>query len=278
MAANLVLGPILRHVGERDATVWVETDAPCEVEILGHSEPTFSVEGHHYALPTLDNLSPGETHEYEVKLDGERRWPEAGSRFPPSRIRTVDPKAGLEIAFGSCRVSVPHDEPYTLPKDDHELGAEVCALRVRGLEMLDEPDDDWPDLLVLLGDQVYADEGAPETREFVKSRRDVSKPPGTEIADFEEYTRLYRESWSEPVIRWVLSTVPSTMIIDDHDIHDDWNISHSWIDEIRREPWWGERIVGGLMSYWIYQHIGNLSPDRLAEDEEYGRVRESREE
>ena len=26
---SLLLGPVLRHVGERDATVWVETDGPC---------------------------------------------------------------------------------------------------------------------------------------------------------------------------------------------------------------------------------------------------------
>jgi hypothetical protein len=34
---ELRLGPLLRHVGETDATIWVETDKPCRVEILGHS-------------------------------------------------------------------------------------------------------------------------------------------------------------------------------------------------------------------------------------------------
>ena len=33
--ASLVLGPILRYVSETEATVWVETSAPCEVEVLG---------------------------------------------------------------------------------------------------------------------------------------------------------------------------------------------------------------------------------------------------
>src|SRR5699024_4726426 len=32
-------------------------------------------------------------------------------------------------------------------------------------------------------------------------------------------------------------------------------------------PWWHERLVGGLCSYWVYQHIGNLAPEELAEDE-----------
>ena len=40
---SLVLGPLLRHVGEHDATVWVETDAACTVEVLGHTD--LSLEG-----------------------------------------------------------------------------------------------------------------------------------------------------------------------------------------------------------------------------------------
>ncbi|MDQ3821879.1 MAG: hypothetical protein M3321_01395, partial [Actinomycetota bacterium] len=63
------------------------------------------------------------------------------------------------------------------------------------------------------------------TREFIASRRDVHRPPYEDVADFEEYTRLYRESWSEPVMRWLLSTIATAMIFDDHDVHDDWNIS-----------------------------------------------------
>ena len=35
MGAELLLGPMLRHTGETDATVWVETSGPAEVEILG---------------------------------------------------------------------------------------------------------------------------------------------------------------------------------------------------------------------------------------------------
>ena len=53
-------------------------------------------------------------------------------------------------------------------------------------------------MLLLLGDQVYADEVSPETLAFIRKRRDVRKPPGEEVADFEEYTRLYRESWEDP--------------------------------------------------------------------------------
>jgi len=44
---------------------------------------------------------------------------------------------------------------------------------------------------------------------------------------------------------------------------------------MRGEPWWEERIVGAFMSYWVYQHLGNLSPKELEEDDLFGKVREA---
>jgi hypothetical protein len=87
--ADLVLGPLLRHVGPADATVWVETDTPCEVEVLGCSSSTFRVGSHHYALVHITGLEPGKPREYEVRLDERTVWPESGSPFPPSVIRSM---------------------------------------------------------------------------------------------------------------------------------------------------------------------------------------------
>ena len=84
-----------------------------------------------------------------------------------------------------------------------------------------------------------------------------------DVADFEEYTWLYHEAWLSEVERWMLSVVPSAMIFDDHDMIDDWNTSSSWVDDIRRQPWWHEHVIGGLVSYWVYQHLGNLSPAEI---------------
>jgi hypothetical protein len=66
-------------------------------------------------------------------------------------------------------------------------------------------------------------------------------------------------------VRWLLATVPSAMIFDDHDVRDDWNTSAAWREQMKHVPWWPERIVGAYMSYWIYQHLGNLDPARLRE-------------
>jgi PhoD-like phosphatase len=270
---DLILGPLLRYVSETEATVWVETSAPCEVEVLGRREPTFGICGRHYALVRIEGLEPGGFYEYEVGLDGKRAWPLANHDLPPSAIRTLEAGKPIDICFGSCRVAVPHEEPYTLTQDEHPDGHELDALRVLATQMARSERDNWPELLFLLGDQIYVDEGSPQTRQRIRAKRDVSQPPGEDVLDFEEYTWLYEESWSDPLIRWLFSTVSVSMAWDDHDMSDDWNISRSWHEEMDRKEWWHERAVDGIASYWIYQHLGNLSPRELDDSEVYAKVR-----
>jgi phosphodiesterase/alkaline phosphatase D-like protein len=58
-------------------------------------------------------------------------------------------------------------------------------------------------------------------------------------------------------LRWLLSTLPTAMIFDDHDVHDDWNISEAWTEEVRSRAWWEERIIGALVSY---EHAARAAP------------------
>jgi PhoD-like phosphatase len=271
---ELVLGPLLRYVGESEAVIWVETDGPCEVEVLGARERTFCVCDHHYALVCCDGLEPGTWHEYEVLLDGERAWP-LDDGFPASAFRTYPKEGALELVFGSCRVAAPHEPPYSLGKDEDPRGREIDALQTLAQRMRNQPREEWPDVLLMLGDQVYADEVSPSTRAFLEARRDPSDPPGERVLDFDEYTELYRESWGDPTIRWLLSTLSTAMIFDDHDVHDDWNISQAWLEEMRSHEWWNRHILGALASYWVYQHLGNLAPGDHREDELLRRVKEA---
>lgn len=270
--AQITLGPLLRYVSETEATVWVETDEACEVEVLGHTARTFCVEAHHYALAVIRDLEPAGFYTYEVSLDGEVRWPEPGSDLPPSVIRTLGGEDPVDICFGSCRVALPHEGHYIEAKDSEDDGFEFDALRVLANQMAHSDRHKWPELLFLLGDQVYVDEGSPETRRRIRERRGTEEPPGDEVTDFEEYTWLYEESWSDPLIRWLFSTVSTSMVWDDHDMSDDWNISRSWVEEMNQKPWWHHRAVAGIESYWVYQHIGNLSPRELEESAIYQEV------
>ncbi|ADD41586.1 alkaline phosphatase D family protein [Stackebrandtia nassauensis] len=265
--AQIVLGPMLRRVDESTAAVWVETDSPCRVGVLDASAATFTVHGHHYALVEVSGLAPGSVTPYTVTLDGRTAWPEADSEFPPPVIRTVNPDGDHRLVLGSCRVSA--DEQY----GDARFGVDMLAAFAHQLAA--DGDGTRPDALLMLGDQVYADIPPEEVRQFIRDRRDVSVPPGEEIADFEEYAELYRQSWAQPAVRWLLSTVPMLAIFDDHDLRDDWNTSMAWRDTMLKQPWWKRRVIAGLGSYWIYQHLGNMSPKDRAEDPLFAALRES---
>lgn len=264
----LVLGPLLRFVGEHHASIWVQTSGPARVSVVvdghTHDAATFVVEGHHYALVVVGGLAPGRTYAYSVHVDDAQVWPLADGTFPEPTIATLDHERAPLLAFGSCRTSVPHDA-------EHHASHGVDALRTFALSLA-KGESPRPDVLALLGDQVYADETSPQMRDFIASRRSLDEPPGEEIKDYAEYAHLYQLAWSDPAIRWVLSVVPSAMIFDDHDIRDDWNTSWSWHQEINRTPWWHERLVAGLTSYWVHQHIGNLAPEELARDEIWARL------
>ena len=265
--STLELGPILRHVGETTASVWVQTSAPAKVTVLGCTARTFEVQGCHYALVPVQGLTPDSTIEYQVHVDDVLAWPEPDSEFPPSVIRTRGPDTAdrLRVIFGSCRYPKTGDA-----KLDDKLGLD--ALDCYATRLTAMPVDEWPDALLLLGDQVYADELTPEARRHLAGRRSNKRRPPDEVVSFTEYEGLYRHTWGDPEIRWILSTLPTAMIFDDHDIRDDWNTSAAWRAEVNKKPWWRDRIRAGLGSYWVYQHLGNLSPDELAQDDDYQKI------
>lgn len=269
---DLILGPLLRHVDTTMATIWVETSARCTVRVTAGDADgeahTFTAGGHHYALVTVTGLHPGTSTEYQVYAGDQRVWPQpAPSSWPASRIRTRPDHDGtpLTLVFGSCRAADPGPG-----RQRRLLGPD--ALDAYTHRMIATAPDRWPDALLLLGDQVYADETSTRAQKFFATRRDPHKPPGTEVADFEEYTFLYKESWQDAEARWMMSTVATSMIFDDHDVRDDWNTSRPWRDRMAATTWWRDRIRGGLASYWIYQHLGNLSPKDLADDQFYAQV------
>ncbi len=231
----LVLGPVLRRVDGRQATVWVQTARPGTVEVrageAAGAARTFTAHQRHYALVVVDGLPAGATIEYQVLVDGRH------DRYPPDAL-------------------------------------DAYAVRLAGAVRAGTAASTWPDTLVLLGDQVYADETSPRIRGWLRRRRWRRRrdAPTTQVVSFGEYVQLYLESWTDPQIRWLMSTVPSVMIFDDHEIIDDWNTSQSWRADRGRQSWWAQRIAAGLSSYWVYQHLGNLAPDELAKDPVYREV------
>nr|WP_296068228.1 alkaline phosphatase D family protein [uncultured Actinoplanes sp.] len=275
MTAHLLIGPLLRRVAGERATIWVETTEPTFVRVEADgggagSAPTFTAYGHHYALVVVEGLAPGTASAYRVFLDDHPVWPPAGSSYPPPVIhmRPADDRdTPVRMIFGSCREATPSATARKLPPD---------ALDAYARRLMADPENPElrPDLIVLLGDQVYADKTSAKVRRFVKRHRRTAghDGPNDQVVTFEEYTKLYLESWRDPEMRWLFATVPTVMIFDDHEMIDDWNTSASWRTDMSRQSWWDDRITGGLASYWVYQHLGNLSPDQLATDELFQKV------
>ena len=103
----LLLGPLLRHVGEHEATIWLETDAPAS----SRSGPvTRSPKTGRSGSPATTTRSSSWPAWSRARRRPTRScstaalaWPLPESPFPASRIRTIDPGAPVRLLFGSCR-------------------------------------------------------------------------------------------------------------------------------------------------------------------------------
>ena len=131
----LRLGPLLRFVDDTSATIWVETSEAATVVVeagdVTASARTFRAHDHHYALVEVTGLPPGTATPYRVLVDDQPVWPPDDPEFadfPPSVVPTLEPGKPLRVAFGSCRVSVSHDE-----EGNAKFG--IDALRAYALHM-----------------------------------------------------------------------------------------------------------------------------------------------
>ena len=199
---------------------------------------------------------------YEVLLDGERVWPLADSPFPPSPIRTPRPgRAGA----GRLRLLPVAPPPRSTAHDP--VGADALDTLARGWPPT--PTAERPDVLLLLGDQVYADETSQATQAAGSPRGAIC--PSRRAAR-SRTTRSTPGSTTSPgsTPRSAGCSPPSPL----HDLrrprrHRRLEHQRAWRQDMRATAWWQERILSGLMSYWVHQHLGNLSPAELADDALY---------
>jgi hypothetical protein len=83
---------------------------------------------------------------------------------------------------------------------------------------------------------------------------------------------LQRHRNALPQVRKVLANVPTSMIFDDHEITDDWNIDYAWVNSVYALPGGRRAVANGLLAYLLCQHWGNKpaqfvtagTPERLA--------------
>jgi hypothetical protein len=145
----------------------------------------------------------------------------------------------LRIAYGSCHKSE--------EQDNDALSAFGSWL----ISNYEQREEQWPHLLLLIGDQIYADQPpAALTKKYPQLEQGAST--------FEDFALLYEYAWTKNrSIRQALAVVPTYMIFDDHEITDNWNTSPTWRAAAIREGL-EQMLVDGLVAYWVYQGWGNL--------------------
>lgn len=363
MGKNLLAGPILRRVTPSRVCVWLASDSPRALQLT-----VMGAEGAPLAQSSLEGLGKAGViaSAQHVKL-GERLWvyllqarPKDGKTFPldtllhysleeadasgvtaPLALSSLSydetnlpsffiPSGLKHILHGSCRK--PHGG---LNKGDALAQAE--AQLAKHHSSVGGDNAKRPALLLLTGDQIYADDVAVSLAAVLKKkaaeltgateilpgislpdirlhgRKDVlekeksgfsSDESHNHLFSFGEFAAMYlytlgnAQSWSLPEhwediaphalpkaeeafnaqkgalqnfsislwrVRKLLANIPTYMIFDDHDVTDDWNITHAWYDDVR-ESLLGRRIVSNaLAAYWAFQGWGN-DPDNFDKD------------
>src|SRR5262249_50983870 len=79
----------------------------------------------------------------------------------------------------------------------------------------------------------------------------------------EQMTRFYE---ALPRVRRTLANVPTYMIVDDHDVTDDWNLNPIWVDRVSNTTFGRAILRNALASYTVFQDWGNDPVRYLSED------------
>lgn len=266
---QLRIGPMVRAVSPDSIAIWTEWTAACRVTLTAtiastvdttdgqpsYSTPTshastVTVGDHHYAMLKLTGLHPSTWYNYDISIAESEQ--EQSSKVSHDRLiqcfRTLDPPQignSLRLAYGSCR-KLTSNEPDALSA----LGTWLASA-------FDQREILWPRLLLLIGDQIYADEHTGRR----KTTRSLAHSPSGEdfkkAQTFEEFATCYEEAWSgEHGIRQVFAALPTCMIFDDHEITNSWNTAPTWREQVLKRGF-EHVLVDGLVAYWVYQGWGN---------------------
>lgn len=258
IASAVTVGPIVGHTTDTTVRLWGRGDAQRTVgqprrchgiaQILAAGSKTI-LQARYFKLLLEDDftgsvdfsgLQPDTAYEYRMGFfhsDAEpfQLLPAQGvdlSHASVSTFRTA-PRPGrgpLSFVFGSCR------HPGTLSEWTGEASDRGDRIFHTLLAQVDK--GLRTDALLMVGDQIYADVG----------RMDRT---------WRDYCDNYRTSFRQPGVRAVMSRVPTYMLLDDHEIADNWCADRMYDPKLSQE----ERVLnktryfGAMMAYRSYQVV-----------------------
>lgn len=246
--AKMILGPLIGGLSHNSANLWARADSKCtlyawlgtssnleNVTLAGQSELHAST-GCAGIVP-IKKLKPETIYYYALSLVNKKpakKEFKSFKTFPkPGQIRS------FRFGFGSCF------------RPDGENSGEAFR------HIIDHQKD--LSFLLMLGDQIYADEW---------KHNGIGKVAVTR----EDYRDVYAYVWSDPDLREMLTKVPVFMTLDDHEVDNDWHWENKARDQAivpwytRLIRWFGgrpieerriprQRIRAALEAYWEHQGI-----------------------
>lgn len=257
---ELRVGPLVRAVNASSAVIWAELAQPCLVTLRAQlqaspgeqvttSARTTQVGGRFFVALQLKGLQPsawynyvfttGDDEDSQVDLPIAAAFQQCFRTFDAGEQSTTAVPQALRIAYGSCRKAIQ-------PETDALVGFGDWLMR-----NFEQREQVWPHLLLLIGDQIYADEPSEELRRCAPQL-------GAEARTFADFASMYEYSWTKNAqVRQALAVVPTYMIFDDHEVTNNWNNDPMWrVEKLRAGM--EQVLIDGLVAYWVYQGWGNL--------------------
>ena len=246
----LTVGPIVGHTDANSVRLWGRADSDAiEVGQYGQCIGVVRIkheEGGRYENPRFFKMNPnfdftgvqGFTDllpdlNYNFQMgwfcskggwndlpdEGQLNWGDASSGG--FKTQSNDPSASREFVFGSCR--------YLLRLFGgnwfDSRGDKTFRSILRQID-----DGNNIDLLLMIGDQIYADDLA-----FLYPDESIEK-----------YLERYQVAFSQPYIRRLMGSTPTYMTLDDHEIEDNWPQKSSERDMMVKYP-------AAIHAYQTYQ-------------------------
>lgn len=195
---RLQLGPVVGHTDETSTRIWIQvSDDPKLYRLRVEGVGLFQFESTEFgaiefgtAIARVTGLQPDRRYTYRITRSDRFI---SGAR---GTVRTLPPATSMtNLLF--CVISC--------------NGAETLGAWERFAEFVERSQ---PSFVVMMGDQVYMDEDAPDIfEEHFNSEPVIRRKAMAE---------KYRLNWSRDALRRVLANVPIYMVWDDHDIRDGW--------------------------------------------------------
>lgn len=262
------VGPLVRATSTTSVVIWAEFAQPCTVTLRAtidafpEQDPiiiqtrTITIGGHHYAAPQLLGLQPATWYRYHIET-AEQAEPDSNQIATPvdttaniiQCFRTLDAAETttnhLRIFYGSCR-------RLTKPTDDT-----LNAFGKWLIQHQDQREQEWPRVLLLIGDQIYADVPPVPLIQMRPHMKDGA-------VSFEDFASLHIYTWTTTEsVQQALAGIPTYMICDDHEVTNGWNSTPTWRARMLQN---GQEqvLIDGLVAYWVYQGWGNLDQREAA--------------